>query len=575
VSFRARLTVVFLVAALVPLISFAFFVRDEMTKRLTGQYERRVESLITVLEADLEEEGKRLTAALAVMREAAVDDNRFRRAAVDGAPEDRRYLLDYAGNAMRFTGLSMLQIQDANGRIVSSGHFRNEFDRLEPELPKLLISAPGGFALVQARAPDAPFVALARIDSCRMGGRKFYFVAGLRVESRFLQRMKRGADLRVSLVGPGGPLVPVPGAGEASREAGASPGSETGKTIVRELSLPFIETSRDSLASASFRVADPQTDLKRLQNSVNRWFLAAVAATCVIAVLFSTWLASRISRPLMELADKTSRIDLDRLDIDFDSSRHDEIGVLSRLLGAMTRRLRASAVQIKDAERRATLGELARQVNHDIKNGLTPIRNVFRHLTDLSRDKPEELAGVFEERKGTLDSSISYLENLATHYARLSSRRDHQLCHINDIVEQVVMDLRGVDRTYLIQTDLQNTARVNGDPVALRRVIENLVNNAIDSLGSHNGLVKIGTGQFADDSGITGVRIVVADNGSGITEEQRDRIFDDFYTTRETGTGLGLSIVRRLVMDLDGTIRVESPLGPDGGSRFIIEIPAA
>jgi len=567
--------VVFLVAALVPLISFAFFVRGEMKERLTEQYERRVESLISILEGDLAEEEKRLTASLAVLREAAVDDNRFRRAAVDGAQDDRRYLLDYAGNAMRLTGLSMLQIQDAAGRIISSGHFRNEFDRLEPELPKLLISAPGGSALVQARAPDAPFVALARIDSCRMGGRLFYFVAGLRVENRFLQRLKRGADLHVSLVGPGGPLVPAADAGETSRESGISLVAETGNTIVRELSLPFIETSRDGLVSASFRVSDPQTGLKRLQNSVNLWFLVAVVATCLIAVLFSTWLASRISRPLMELADKTSRIDLDRLDINFDSSRDDEIGVLSRLLGALTGRLRASAVQIKDAERRATLGELARQVNHDIKNGLTPIRNVFRHLADLGRDKPGDLPAVFEERKGTLDSSISYLENLATHYARLSSRQDYQLCNVNEIVKRVAMDLQGVDRLYRIQTDLKNTAGVNGDPVALRRVIENLVNNAIDSLGSDNGRVVIGTESFADGSETESVRIVVADNGAGITEEQRGRIFDDFFTTKDKGTGLGLSIVRRLVMDLDGTIRVESPWGPDGGSRFIIEIPAA
>ncbi len=574
-NFRARLTAVFLVAALVPLISFAFFVRGEMTERLTGQYERRVESLISVLEGDLAEEGKRLAASLAVLREAAVDDNRFRRAAVDGAQDDRRYLLDYAGNAMQLTGLSMLQVQDAAGRIISSGHFRNEFDRLEPELPELLTSAPGGFALVQARAPDAPFVALARIDSCRMGGRLFYFVAGLRVESRFLQRLKRGADLQISLVGPSGPLVPVSDTGETSGETEAGLDAGNGDAIVRELSLPFIETSRDGLVSASFRVVDPQTELKRLQNSVNRWFLIAVAATCLIAVLFSTWLASRISRPLMELADKTSRIDLDRLDINFDSSRDDEIGVLSRLLGAMTNRLRASAVQIKDAERRATLGELARQVNHDIKNGLTPIRNVFRHLSDLGRDKPADLPGVFEERKGTLDSSISYLEDLATHYARLSPRQDHQLCDINEIVEQVATDLQGVDRPYRIQTDLKNTNSVNGDPVALRRVIENLVNNAIDSLGSDNGLVNIGTESFTDGSGTASVRIVVSDNGTGITEGQQGRIFDDFFTTRETGTGLGLSIVRRLVMDLDGTIRVESPLGPDGGSRFIIEIPAA
>jgi signal transduction histidine kinase len=137
------------------------------------------------------------------------------------------------------------------------------------------------------------------------------------------------------------------------------------------------------------------------------------------------------------------------------------------------------------------------------------------------------------------------------------------------------MDLQGVDRKYQIGTEMKSTAAVNGDPVALRRVIENLVNNAIDSLGPENGRVKITTENFADGSGRGSVRIVVADNGTGVTEDQQARIFDDFYTTKGEGTGLGLSIVRRLVMDMDGTIRVESSSGPDGGSRFIIEIPAA
>ena len=97
------------------------------------------------------------------------------------------------------------------------------------------------------------------------------------------------------------------------------------------------------------------------------------------------WLSSRISRPLSELARKTSEIDLDRLDQSFESERTDEIGALSRLLGGMTERLRTSSARLREAERRAAVGDLARQVNHDIKNGLAPIRNVLRHLSQVAR----------------------------------------------------------------------------------------------------------------------------------------------------------------------------------------------
>ena len=112
------------------MIALAFLFRDEMTDRLTLQYERRVESLVAVIEEDLAQESEAIATSLAVLRKATANDNRFRRAAVDRAQDERRYLLDYAGNAMQLTGLSMLQIQDEAGRIISSGHFRNEFDRL-------------------------------------------------------------------------------------------------------------------------------------------------------------------------------------------------------------------------------------------------------------------------------------------------------------------------------------------------------------------------------------------------------------------------------------------------------------
>src|SRR4029079_513057 len=79
--------------------------------------------------------------------------------------------------------------------------------------------------------------------------------------------------------------------------------------------------------------------------------------------------------------------------------------------------LRQSAARLREAERRATLGDVARQVNHDIKNGLAPIRHVLRHLTQVASEQPAALAQVFAERRGTLESSVGYLDTLARNYA--------------------------------------------------------------------------------------------------------------------------------------------------------------
>src|SRR4029434_4798679 len=141
------------------------------------------------------------------------------------------------------------------------------------------------------------------------------------------------------------------------------------------------------------------------------WFLATAAGTGITALVLAVWMSSRISRPLADLAEKTAGLDLDRLDAEFDESR-DEVGRLSRLLGELTARLRSSTARVREAERRATVGDLARQVNHDIKNGLIPLRNVMRHLAQVERDDPAAFRSVFAERRQTIDSSIAYLEQI-------------------------------------------------------------------------------------------------------------------------------------------------------------------
>ena len=102
---------------------------------------------------------------------------------------------------MRTTGLDMLQVQDSAGRILSSGHFRNEFDRLEPALPRALGAAKSA-VLVPVRAPEGPFLALARVDSVSIADRRFSLVGGVKVDSAFLQRFAREEGQSVILSKP-------------------------------------------------------------------------------------------------------------------------------------------------------------------------------------------------------------------------------------------------------------------------------------------------------------------------------------------------------------------------------------
>ena len=168
-------------------------------------------------------------------------------------------------------------------------------------------------------------------------------------------------------------------------------------------------------------------------------------------------------------------LDLDRLDVDFDPGT-DEVGRLSRLLGDLAARLRTSTARVREAERRATVGELARQVNHDIKNGLIPLRNVMRHLAQVAQDEPGALPAVYSERQQTVDSSIAYLETLATSYQRLSPTPSRRNCDLNALITDVVRGAQGHEHVALAtlplfhsfgQTCIQNATIANGGTFTL------------------------------------------------------------------------------------------------------------
>ena len=486
-KFRTRLLIAFGVVVMVPLLVFGLGIRREMAKRVTAEYTRRVDALVNVISADIARESDRIGARLAALQSSLVADDRFRSWVVRG--ENRGYVLDYAGDAMRLAGLDFLQIQDDEGRVVSSGHFRNEYDRLGPAVPG------AGPALLRAATAEGSFLALVTSDTLRIPPRRFRLIGGIAVDSQFLARLARDPELAVGLVLPND-----------------TTNADSGELVVPLPPLPYVDATEGPgrVEQARIVVTRSSALLTALQRNVNLWFAAAVLVAALAALLLAGWLSTRISEPV---------------------------------------------------EARIAIGDIARQVNHDIKNGLAPLRNVFRHLTQVARDKPVELPQVFAERQGTVESSISYLETLAANYAKLSPQSERKATDVNNVVRETI-GASGSVRTKLAE----GLPPVSADALVLRRVIENLLSNAADSLEGKNGTVTVTT-----ERGNGMVRIAVSDTGRGMSKAELDRAFDDFYTTKPGGTGLGLSIVRRLVLDSNGSLNVETELGQ--GSTFIVEIP--
>jgi two-component system nitrogen regulation sensor histidine kinase NtrY len=565
-SFRVRLLTGFLLLALLPLAAFALGVRRQVAERIAASFEARADVVAGTIESRLEAEGAAISGRLEALAAEIAADNRLRRAIVREDPSERPYLLDYAGRAMRLTGLSVLQLQDEEGRILSSGHFRAEFDRLDPALSAALGASgatpgrPDGElpALAPVRTPSGAVLALLRVEPVTLGSRRLVLVGGDSVDEAALDRLAPDDEVKVRLTYPGGTLDPP----------GAAPAAPEEFVVAREIPVRWAgpEGAEDE---ARFVVSHSLAPLREARREIARWFLLAAGLTAAAAIALAAWLSARIGRPLTELARKTARLDLDRLDVNFASDRSDEIGALSRVLAAMSDRLRVGSARLRETERRATLGEIARQVNHDVKNGLVPIRNVFRHLVEVADNDPSALPGVLAERRGTIESGIGYLEGLAANYARLAPRLDLRACDAASVAREVASGADGPSVRVSVEA-IADVPEVRSDPLVLRRILENLVGNAVDAVRAGGGTVTVTVATVGEGER---VRIEVEDDGPGLAPDELARVFEDFFTTKPGGTGLGLSVARRLANDLGGSLKAESV--PGEGSRFSLELPAA
>ena len=140
-TFRSRLAIAFTVAAAVPLVLLGLGVRREMTTQLGRQADRGVDARVAELAAYLAADIRGTRNRLRTHAQGLADDNRFRLAIGAGGAAERRWLLDWASEVIRLGGLDLLQLRDEEGRILSSGHFRNEYDRLSPSVPAALADA--------------------------------------------------------------------------------------------------------------------------------------------------------------------------------------------------------------------------------------------------------------------------------------------------------------------------------------------------------------------------------------------------------------------------------------------------
>lgn len=223
-----------------------------------------------------------------------------------------------------------------------------------------------------------------------------------------------------------------------------------------------------------------------------------------------------------------------------------------------------------NAQRAAAWREVARRIAHEIKNPLTPIKLSAQRLEKKFGDSVQDPA--FSECTTTIIKQVDALKDLVnefSNFARLPQAKPVP-SDLNKVLEGalVLYKTGHKDIEFLLNTD-SRVPTFSFDPEQIGRVAGNLLENAVAALdGAQSPKVEITT-QYDNVLGI--VRFEISDNGAGIPDEHRERVFEPYFSTKAQGTGLGLAIVKRIVDDHSGFVRVQ-PNAPHG-TRFIVELP--
>jgi nitrogen fixation/metabolism regulation signal transduction histidine kinase len=227
------------------------------------------------------------------------------------------------------------------------------------------------------------------------------------------------------------------------------------------------------------------------------------------------------------------------------------------------------------AQKQAAWREVARRVAHEIKNPLTPIAlsadRILRHLDRSSPAEPPPRE-VVRNCAETISSAVETVRTLVNEFATLASfpASHPEPASINSIINSALSMFNGRLDGISVRTRLANDLpKVMADSEAIKRAIANLVDNAAEALqDTVLKEIEISSSLVASRDA---VEISVADSGSGVTQELKEKLFLPYFSTKKRGTGLGLAIVSRIVEDHRGSIRVEE--NKPVGARFIVELP--
>ena len=531
-SFRLKVMLAFTLTVATSVWLVAWLVSESLSRTFADRDVRRTATLVDHFKHEFERRGEDLLQRVKAV--ATSQSVQTILAAPDPSP--------FVGEAEPLAGeqrLNFLEILSKDGSIISSAEWPARFGYKEEWLSERNWNGLSPFLRIED-LPDGQALGMYAMKTVQNDVNFLTIIGGFRLDEQFVKATAVPEGMQVTL----------------DRK------NLVRGSIVTEMPLK----GADQKTLVTVFIGQSSKELADLQDFIRRTAWIVGSAGVLLGALLSLWASERVTRPVERLAATVRRVAAGEWDARAAVGSRDEIGQLAADFNAMSEQLVDQKRRMLQAERVAAWREIARRLAHELKNPLFPLQITIENLRRVRETKPSEFEEVFEESTKALLVELGQLKSIVNQFsdfAKMPAPR-FEACDIN----QVVSETTRLFEAHTIKLDLvlgENLSPALADPEQIGRALRNLILNAMDAM-PNGGAITIRT----SSSNGQRVAIEVIDTGQGLTQEEIERLFTPYYTTKHHGTGLGLAIVQSVISDHKGTVSAESE--PGKGTTFRLEL---
>ncbi len=332
--------------------------------------------------------------------------------------------------------------------------------------------------------------------------------------------------------------------------------------------VPFRNENNKLIAYLNLPYFAKQSELT---NEISTFLVAFVNIYVIfiaIAVFIALIISNYITKPVLLIKEKISKIRLGKTNEKIHWEKEDEIGSLVDEYNRMIDELAASAGLLAKSERESAWREMAKQIAHEIKNPLTPMKLSVQYLQKTWDEKAPDWDKRLKQFTQTIVEQIDSLSIIATEFSDFAKMPKSKIekVELTSIINNSLGIYKGSSKIEM-QTHFHEKHYVRADKEQLLRVFNNLIKNSVQAISNpEEGKIEV---SIRESSGNHIIRF--SDNGSGISKDRQEKVFSPSFTTKSSGMGLGLAMAKNIIENIGGEISFESESG--NGTTFIITLP--